>query len=103
MKTLATLAFALTALGLAATPAGAEVAVPDHIVVFDAPNDFPAAAAKLGFTTVESLVFHSVDVSGYRVGVPSDQSAAAMIAILKTRYPSATVDTETTDDFTAAN
>jgi len=103
MKRLATLAFALIALGLTAAPAGAEVATPDHIVVFDAPDDFPVTVAQLGFTKIETLAFHTVDISGYRVRVPNNESAAAMIKILKTHYPSATVDTETTDDFTSAN
>jgi hypothetical protein len=76
------------------------VAPADHLVVFDAPDDFPATAAKLGFTTVETLSFHTL--VGYRVRVPNNDSAGA-IAILKTRYPSATVDTETTEDFTPAN
>ncbi|MCD6073176.1 MAG: hypothetical protein K0Q70_59 [Rhodospirillales bacterium] len=104
---LATLAFALAlvpiGLGLAAAPAGAEVAAPDHIVVFDAPDDFPVTVAQLGFTKVETLAFQTVSINGYRVRVPNNESAAAMIKILKTRYPSATVDSETTEDFTSAN
>ena len=101
MKRLATFAFALIALGLAVASVSAEVAAPDHIVVFDAPNDFPAAARKLGFTKVET--FAALDMTGYRMRVPSNASAATTIAILKTRFPAATINAETTDDFAFAN